>query len=343
MTLSEQMQRRTAPATEEKKATPADKTIPVVSTGSTLLDLAISGGRFKNGGLPGGILVEIFGPSASGKTVLLSEIAGNVQRKGGDVRFMDPEGRLNKEFAKLFGLNVEDITYDQPDTVAELFAPLKEWEPKGDAAIHGVFADSLAALSTEWAEEGKDNYGMRRAKEFSEQLRMMCRVLVDKDILMVCSNQIRQNLDAGPYGQKYKSPGGEAIAFYSSVRLRTTNAQKLKKKKKVRGKEHEIVVGVETEVEVFKNSVWAPYHKAKLMIDFKYGIDDVKANLDYIKQNTGAKVYQLDGQDLHQSLDRSAEIVEEQKNERKLKKEVIELWNEIESAFESKRIKHRAD
>lgn len=340
MTLSEQMQRRSTPS-EEKKELP--ETTPVISTGSTLLDLAISGGRFKNGGLPGGILVEIFGPSATGKTVLLSELAGNVQRKGGDVRFMDPEGRLNKQFAKLFGLDVDTILYDQPDTVVELFEPLREWEPKKEAAIHGVFADSLAALSTEWAEEGKDQYGMRRAKEFSEQLRLTCRKLVEHNILMVCSNQIRQNLDAGPYGQKYKSPGGEAIAFYSSVRLRTAQKEKIKRKRKVRGKDHELITGVEVEVEVFKNSVWAPYHKAPVFIGFDYGIDDVKANLDYLKTNTGAQDYQVEGQPLSNALDKAAELVEEQKLERKLKREVIELWKEIESAFESKRTKHRAE
>jgi RecA/RadA recombinase len=93
----------------------------VISTGSTLLDLAISGGRIRGGGLPGGILVEVFGPSGSGKTVLLSEIAGAVQRQGGSIMFKDPEARLNPQFAKLFGLELKEGDYSNPDTVNEVF------------------------------------------------------------------------------------------------------------------------------------------------------------------------------------------------------------------------------
>jgi protein RecA len=341
--LSTQMERRRTPAADQKVLPPET---PTIGTGSTLLDLAISGGRFRNGGLPGGILVEIFGPSATGKTVLLSEIAGGVQRKGGEVRFMDPEGRLNKAFAGLFGLNADTITYDQPDTVTELFAPLHDWEPKGEkGTIHVVCADSLAALSTNMeleADEG-DKMGMRRAKEFSQELRTIARKIVQHNILMVCSNQVRMNLDAGPYGQKYKTPGGEAIGFYSSVRLRTMLRKKLKREKKIRGKDHSVVAGVEIEVEVFKNSIWKPYNTAPVYIDFSYGIDDVKANLQYIKTNTGAKTDRVDGNDLSPSLDKAAELVEEQKMERRLKRETVNLWNDIQKAFENKRVKRRFD
>src|SRR5690606_33954727 len=128
----------------------------MISTGSTLLDLAICGGRLKQGGLPGGILVEISGPSQTGKTVLLCEIAGDVQRKGGEVLFSDPEARLNKQFAKLFDLDVSTIEYNRPNTVPEVFAPVRDWEPKGKKVVHGIFADSLAALSTDMEMESSD-------------------------------------------------------------------------------------------------------------------------------------------------------------------------------------------
>src|ERR1700744_4620707 len=88
-----------------------DGSARVVSTGSTLLDLAISGGRFPEGGIPSGILVEISGPSGGGKTVLLCELAGTVQRGGGEVMFRDPEGRLNKQFGALFGFQVDNAIY----------------------------------------------------------------------------------------------------------------------------------------------------------------------------------------------------------------------------------------
>jgi recombination protein RecA len=306
------------------------------------LDLAISGQSELGGGLPGGILVEVFGPSGTGKTVLLSEIAGGVRRQGGNVMFHDPEARLNGQFAKMFGLDMDDITYSKPDTIVEVFKSIREWDPGSDDVIHGVFADSLAALTTDAELAETDKYGMRRAKEFSEQLRLTCRVLAAKGMLLVCSNQIRQNPDAGPYGQKFKSPGGEAIGFYSSVRLRTASPSKLKKEVSVRGRKHSMVVGVEVDIEVHKNSLAAPYHRVPVMIRFDYGIDDVTANLQFIKTNTNATKYQVAGTSLAVSLEQSAQMVEEQELEQQLASEVRQLWLEIQGAFGSGREKRRS-
>lgn len=314
-------------------------TAVMISTGSTLLDLAISGGRVRGGGLPGGILVEIFGPSGAGKTVLLCEIAGAIQRQGGSIMFRDPEARLNKLFAKIFDLDTDDMEYDTPNTIPEVFSSVREWEPITKAPIHGVFADSLAALSTDMEMENKegDKMGMRRAKEFSEELRRTCRILAEKNLLMVCSNQVRMNLDAGPYGQRYVSPGGEAIGFYSSLRLRANKAQKIKEKVKVAGKEVTRVVGVETEIEVFKSSIWKPHRTAKIIIIFDYGIDDIAANLQFIKDYTSATTYSVNGMTLAPSLRKAVSIVEEKKLEKELKEEVIDLWESIEAKFDSER------
>lgn len=309
----------------------------IISTGSTLLDLAITGGRVRGGGIPGGILVEIFGPSGSGKTVLLCEIAGGVIRAGGDVMFKDPEARLNSQFAKLFDLDVPNILYDRPNTVPEVFRPVREWEPKGKGKIHGVFADSLAALSTDMELEDKDQYGMRRAKEFSEELRKTCRVLPEKNILMVTSNQVRENLDAGPYGQKYKSPGGQAIPFYSSLRLRMVGSDKVKRKVKIAGKEINKVIGVETLVEVHKSSVWEPFNTAPITILFNYGIDDIRQNLQYIKKWTGASTYNLGGIKLSNSIESAITLVEEEGYENDLREETIDLWEEIQEKLKNER------
>ena len=200
--LSTQMERKTE-ETKKRKKVEYEGSDNVISTGSTLLDLAISGGRFKEGGVPTGIFVEVFGPSGAGKTVLLCQLAGNVQAKGGDIMFHDPEARLNKQFAALFGLDSTEIEYTMPDTIPQVFKSVRQWVPKEKATdkIYGVFADSLAALSTdmEMDKEEGDKMGMRRAKEFSEELRKTCRIITQNDVLMVCSNQVRQNADAGPY------------------------------------------------------------------------------------------------------------------------------------------------
>lgn len=310
----------------------------MISTGSTLLDLAISGGRVRGGGIPGGVLVEIFGPSSSGKTIMLSEIAGYIQRQGGKIMFHDPEARLNKQFARMFDLDTDKMDYLISDTVTGVFESVRKWKPD-NKAINGIFADSLAALSTdlEMDKDAGDTMGTRRAKEFSEQLRRTCRVLMEKNYVMVCSNQIRQNVGV-TFGPKFSTPGGESVGFYSSVRLKTNSPSKIRQEESVAGKDVTRVIGIQVDVEVFKNSVWKPYHTAPLTILFDYGIDDIRANLQFIKDHTENKVYCLGEQKLSNSIDKAISIIEsEQEYIKQLKNEVIDLWMEIESKFETER------
>lgn len=309
----------------------------VISTGSTLLDLAISGGRVRGGGLPGGILVEAFGPSGSGKTVLLSEIAGAVQRQGGDIIFGDPESRINEQFSRIFGLHLTDDNYSIPNTVTEVFEKVRKWNPKNKDVVNGIFTDSLAALSTELEMEDGDPFGSRRAKEFSEQLRVTCREIKAKNYLMVASNQVREVIGATQYQAKTKTPGGVAISFYSSVRLQFSNPRKITDEVKVAGKTIKRVVGIETTVDVFKNSVWSPYRSAPLTIDFTYGIDNVKENLQYIKDYTENKTYTCKGVDMGNSMEKAIRNIEENDLEADLVDHVIDLWEEIENKFKIER------
>ena len=314
----------------------------VISTGSLQLDLAISGGRVRGGGLPGGILVEVFGGNSTGKTVLLCEIAGDVQRKGGQVMFKDPEARLNKQFARTFDMQPDQVDYDIPDTIEDLFTPVREWEPEPrEGVIHAVLGDSLAALSTKMEMESEDKMGMKRAKDFSTQCRKTCRVLAQKNFLMVCSNQVRQNADAGMFGQKYTAPGGEAIGFYSSVRLRTSAPTKLKKTKKIKGKDRSVVEGIKTTVEVYKNSVWKPYRTAEVYILFDYGIDDIRANLHFVKEVLGEKTYTVSGTNVGKGMEEAIAAVEADRLEKKLRTETMDLWYELEEKLSVNRKRKR--
>ncbi len=336
--LSDQMKRKAA-APKSKLEELHGNIEKMISTGSTLLDLAISGGRKRGGGIPGGILVEIFGPSGSGKTVMLSEIAGAIQRQGGSVMFHDPEARLNKQFAEIFDLNTKSIDYTRPDTVPEVFKAVRTWEPEGsNDVVHGICADSLAALSTdlEMDNEDGDKMGGRRAKEFSEQMRKTCRIITEKMYLMVCSNQIRQNMGE-KFGPKYKSPGGEALSFYPSLRLQTFAPIKIKKDITHKGNTYTTIIGVTVEVKVFKNSVWKPYHTAPLTILFDYGIDDIRENLNYIKAVNKHPIYYVGNTKLDKSKDKSIRIIERDGLEEELKNQVIDTWEEIESKFDSDR------
>ena len=325
-TVVSQMENRKKSPAEEKKV-PA-----LLSTGSTLLDLAISGGVYPGGGITGGNLVEIFGPPGTGKTVLLCEMAGGVQRAGGAIQFMDPEGRLNATFAELFGLCVDDVEYSRPDTVPGMFHPIRKWKPKPDGKLHCVFADSLAALSTDMEMGSEDKMGMRRAKEFSEECRKTCRVLANTGLSLICSNQVRTRVGAGLFEEKVKTPGGEAIPFYASVRLQTSLAKKLKVKKTAHGKEHTRFYGILIKVKVYKNSIWEPYHVAPVYIIFDYGVDDVRANLMYLKDVRALKKYELAGESWS-SINAAIAGVEERGLVDTLKRETISQWEELEQMF----------
>lgn len=306
----------------------------IISTGSTLLDLAISGGTVRGGGIPSGILIEVFGPNGSGKTVFLCELAGAIQRAGGNIMFHDPEARLNAQFARMFDFKLQKEHYTTPDTVTEVFQQVRKWDVPTNVP-NGIITDSLAALSTdmEMEDDDGDKMGMRRAKEFSQELRRTCRILKNKDYIMACSNQVRVNQNAGPYGQKYEAPGGTAMGFYASLRLRFSTPEKIKVKKTFKSKPIEKVVGVETEIEVYKSSVDAPYRKAPLIIYFDYGIDDIRANLQYVKTYSGSTTYTVNGEKAGQSLDDAVLFVEKHNLEEELREQVIDLWEEIQSKF----------
>lgn len=309
----------------------------VISTGSTLLDLAISGGRIRGGGLPGGIFVEAFGVPGSGKTVLLSEIAGAVQRQGGEIIFGDPESRINESFSRMFGLHLTAENYTIPNTVTEVFETVRKWTPKNKNVINGIFTDSLAALSTDLEMGEGDPFGSRRAKEFSEQLRVTCREIKAKNYLMVASNQVREVIGATMYQAKTKTTGGIAISFHSSVRLQFSNPKKITEEVKVAGKTVKRVTGIEVTVDVYKNSVWSPYRSAPLTINFQYGIDNVKENLQYIKDYTENKTYTCKGIDLGISMEKAIKNIEENDLEADLVDNVIDLWEEIENKFKIER------
>jgi len=304
----------------------------IVSTGSTLLDLAISGERFDEGGIPGGILVEVFGPSGAGKTAILSEIAGNVQTAGGSVAFLDPEGRLDSEYARIYGVDIDKTNYTQPDLVSDLFQFIREWEPENqDTNIpNGIFTDSLAALSTEMEMTGEDKMGMRRAKEFSEGLRKTCRLIKKNNWLIVCSNQIRD----GQMGTEV-TPGGHGIPFYASLRIRIgppAQNKYIKKTAKVSNRLQEKIIGIKSNCIVKKSSVDIPFRSAEVFIVFNYGIDDIRGNLQYIKTTKGDTGY-IVADKSYRSIEAAIRKVEDDDLAIGLKQDTIALWREVQEAL----------
>jgi len=315
----------------------------MTSTGSTLLDLAISGGRVRGGGIPAGILVEIYGPAGKGKTAVLSEISASVQANGGSVLFLDPEARIDQEYARIYGVELDKKNYKMPDTVTEVFNYINWWKPTPEGEVHCVATDSLAALSTQLEMGSKgDKMGMRRAKEFSEGFRKTCRKIKQNNWLIPCTNQVRQ----GEYGEV--TPGGKAIEFYSSLRIRISSPPYqgsiqpyiVKKGKLIVSKDISIDVsgttGIRSLCTVTKSSVDNPYRDAPIYIVFGYGIDDISANLQYLKDMTGATRYNCITKE-YQSIEKAFHYIEDNNFEEELRDKVIDIWEDVQKVLKVER------
>jgi recombination protein RecA len=309
----------------------------IIHTGSTLLDLCISGLRYESGGVPSGKIVELFGPSAGGKTALACELSASCQANGGIVRYRDPEGRVDKKYAEIFGMNWSNIDYDMPNTVEEVFDGVKDVPDDGN--VHLDIVDSAAALSTDLEMNKEDKMGMRRAKVFSTKFRKFCRIVAQQNRVVIFTNQIRHG--ESMFGSKEITPGGNALTFYSSLRIRVGEIGKLKRKVKVGGKDHERVTGIISSAYIKKSSIDSPYRECTIPIVFNYGIDDVRSNLEWLKENTetfGATkgIYDWNGKKYH--LRQLIEALESEpfqlENMRKL---VIDNWKEIESSVREER------
>ncbi len=333
----------------------------VISTGSTLLDLEIMGKRVRGGGIPGGILMEVSGPNSGGKTVLMSEIAGGIQRQKGKVKFYDAEARLSKKFAEIFDFSVEDCEFGVPEQIGDVFLPLMTWKPDGSECmgeynrrkkkcrecelsddcsdfdlenkpVHGVFIDSFAQLcgELEKGDEDIDKRGSSRAKEFSQWMRKLAPKITSNNWLVVGSNQVRDNQKAKTdFDPKYVTPGGNAVPHAASLRLEITPAKKLRDEKTINGKKVYVEYGHHSRIKIIKNTVSGQKGAAEIQIVIDYGIDDVTANLQYLKKFTpGSKYWTGDN-----SITDAVDTIEEDGLELELREAVIDLWEEIQEKF----------
>lgn len=339
-----------------QKAAPPSYTF--ISTGSTLLDLAIAGGRIRGGGLPGQTIVEIFGPPGSGKSALVAETAGYVQRAGGEVLIGDPEARLDTEYCQIYGVHIDKKIYFEPKTVTAVFDRLvgpvtkdkrdfaKAWCPDPDK-VNVYVVDSLAALSTDMEIETGDKRGQRRAKEFSEGFRLSSVHIKEYNILFLATNQIRDADGVGIY-KTYDSPGGRALKHYIKLRIQLGIKSTDYDEAEVRGVTQKRAIGINVEAKIVKNQVDIPFRTAPIYIRFNYGIDDVYANLKWLMDNGGFPVeegkkkasYKL-GDKRFISLAKAVEYAEENGLENEIRERTIDLWNEIESHFVTGRQKKR--
>lgn len=313
----------------------------MISTGSTLLDLAISGGKVRGGGIPAGIMMELFGPSSSGKTTLLVEIGASVQDKGGEVDVADPEARLDRAYTEMHGLQIPADHYSRPDTVNQVFDEIYKWDPVKEDVVNMYAADSIAALCSdlELGEDG-DKRGQKKAKDLSEGCRKTARVISKANKLVVFTNQERQS----EYGKT--TPGGFAVGYHSSLRIRIARVSRIEPEKTVKGTKKKIkkTIGILSEATIIKSSIDDEYRKAPLYIVFGFGIDDIRANLQWYKEMTASTTYESFGHSSNEgfsSMDAAISNIEKNNLEGDLREIVIDLWGDIEEQFKVTRKKKK--
>jgi len=279
------------------------KDIEIIPTGSLSLDVALG-----IGGLPKGRIVEVFGPESSGKTTIALSVIAQAQKKGGVVAFVDAEHALDTNYARKLGVNVEELLISQPDTGEQALEITETLVRSG--AVDVLVVDSVAALVPRAEIEGEmgDSHMGLQARLMSQALRKLTAAINRSKTLVIFINQIRMKIGV-MFGNPETTTGGNALKFYSSVRLDVRRVGAIKS--------GEDVVGNRTAVKVVKNKMAPPFTKVEFDLMYGEGISEEGDILDLavtanLVEKSGAW-YSYKGERLGQGRDQSKEFLKANK------------------------------
>lgn len=272
-----QIERQFGKGTVMRLGEAAHEDIPAVSTGSLGLDIALG-----IGGLPKGRIVEIYGPESSGKTTLTLQVIAECQRQGGTAAFIDAEHALDPQYAAKLGVDVENLIVSQPDTGEQALEVADMLVRSG--AVDVLIVDSVAALTPKAEIEGDmgDHHVGLQARLMSQALRKLTGNIKNANCLVIFINQIRMKIGV-MFGNPETTTGGNALKFYSSVRLDIRRVGSVK--------DGDEVIGSETRVKVVKNKVAPPFKQAEFQILYGQGINrhgeiiDISVNEGFVEKS----------------------------------------------------------
>jgi len=258
-----------------------------ISTGSTMLDLAIS--NRPNGGIAVGRITELNGLESSGKSLVGAHLLAETQKKGGVAVYIDTETAVSEDFLEVIGLDISKMLYLHLETVEDIFEAIEEIVTKVRESdkdrLVTILVDSLAAASTKVelnADFDKDGWATSKAIVISKAMRKITQMIGRQRVALVFTNQLRVKLGA-MFGDPYTTSGGKALPFHASTRIRLKNKGQIKDTKKN-------VIGMTILAQVIKNRLGPPLRKAEFPLYFESGVDDEGSWLQVLKEHKIAKV-----------------------------------------------------